>query len=239
MAGGAGSQQVDEGPAGGVAGHGAAGTGVSAASRASVGRSSWVPCACGHRRGPQRHRGVAGHVDVVADGHLAVAQPQAAAQVAGSRRAPAERAGERAVDAGPGVVAGPGNGAGGLGQAAHEHVGVGVAQRRGDPVLLLQQQAVAGPAGAPVQLDPGTPATARRRRRGWPGRCPTGSTGPPAPSQRLHVAQAAPALLEVGLEQEGHLARPRVALAPGSRRAVSQRLARLRHCTRPCAPARR
>ena len=47
----------------------------------------------------------------------------------------------------------------------HQRVGVVVAERVGDRVLLLEQQAVAGPAGAAVQLDPRGEQRRRRRRR--------------------------------------------------------------------------
>ena len=92
----------------------------------------------GGRRGRQGERGVGGDVDVVGDGDLAVLEAQAPAEVAGAP-GPGQRPDERAVDAVPGVVARPGDRAGGPGDGAHQHVGVGVAEGVGQAVLLLQQ----------------------------------------------------------------------------------------------------
>ena len=147
---------------------------------------------------------------------LAVPQVEAAAE----RPLPpgaGQGADQRALDAGPGVVAGPGDGAGGVGHGSHEHVGVGVAEGAGHRVLLLEEQAVAGSAGAPVQLD----AHAQQRVVGVAQAgvvlVPQDRAGGLRPRQGVDVAHAAPALLQVGLEQEGDLARPLVALAHAGR----------------------
>ncbi len=169
----------------------------------------------GDRRRLQRHRGVAGHVDVVAHVDLAVPQRQAAAQrpfPAG----PAQRAGQRALDAGPGVVARPRDRAGGVGDGPHQQVGVRVAERGRHRVLLLERQPVAGPPRAPVQLDAGAEQGRVRVVEGAVVVVPQDRAGGLGPGQGVDVTHAAPALLEVGLQQERHLAGPQVALTdPG------------------------
>ena len=121
-------------------------------------------------------------------------------------RAEAERARQGRVDALPGVVAAPGDGAGGPRQAPHEVVSRADAQGGGHGVLLLEQEPIAGPLGAPVELDPGR----QQRLVGDDERrvvaLPQQAAGRLRPAQRVHVAQAAPAFLEVGFEEEGHLA---------------------------------
>ena len=85
-------------------------------------------------------------------------------------------------------------------------VGVLVVEGGGHRVLLLEQQPVAGPAGDAVQLDPGREqhvVVGGQRRVVALEHDRLGQLGP---ADGVHVAQPAAALLEVGLEQEGHLA---------------------------------
>ena len=95
-------------------------------------------------------------------------------------------------------------------------------------VLVLQPQHVAGPAGDAVQGDADVDelAVARVEQGEVVGRHE--EVGIRRPPQRLHVAQPAVAVLEVGLEQEGHVAGLGAALdAPSSagRRANAARCA--------------
>ena len=115
------------------------------------------------RGGPQHERRVLVDRRVGGEVDLAVAQHQADADGLVAPGPEAERAGQGGVDALPGVVAAPGDGAGGPGQAPHEVVGRADAEGGGHRVLLLEQQPVPGPFGAAVQLDPGRPAGSRRR----------------------------------------------------------------------------
>ena len=88
----------------------------------------------------------------------------------------------------------------------HQLVGVRVAEGVGHRVLLLEQQAIAGTPGDAVQLDPrGEQDVVVGAERGVVA-LEHDRLGQLGPADGVHVAQAAPALLEVGFEQEGHLA---------------------------------
>ncbi len=87
---------------------------------------------------------------------------------------------------------------------AQQRIGVGQAQDPGHLVLLLEHQPVAGPAGHLVQDVPCVQYGLLRgpRARPRPGRDP----GRGHRMDRLRVAQAAPGLLEIGLQQEREFA---------------------------------
>ena len=165
-------------------------------------------------RRPQHEARVGAGIGVRGQVDLAVAQHEAVADRLVAAGPPAERAAQRGVDPLPGVVAAPGDRAGGGGQPGMSASADSSPQRRRHRVLLLEQQPVAGPAGAAVQLDPGRRA-ARRRPSSSDGvvALPEEAAGRLGPVQGVDVAQPAAALLEVGLEQEGHLAGRLVAAA--------------------------
>ena len=167
-------------------------------------------------------------------------------QVAVARHAPAERALERRVDPLPDLVARPRDGPGGGADRRHHVVGVGVAERLGDGVLLLEQQPVAGPAGAAVQLDPGREqhvVVVRQRLRRRPRASPPAacsaqrmactSRSPPRPSLRSGSSRKAtsPAcswrivtrLLELAQPPLGPLAPQRQRLGRRARRSAPGR----------------
>ena len=154
----------------------------------------------------QHEEGLAGRVRAEGELHRAFAQDDPGGHVAVAEQPAPEHALERGADAGPEVVAHPGDGARRGGERPHHGVGVGVPERGGDRVLLLEQESVAGPAGAAVQLDPG----GQQREVGGLdlGRVAVeeGGLGLLGPADGVDVAQAAAAVLEVGLEEEGHLA---------------------------------
>ncbi len=153
-----------------------------------------------HERRDQRGLGIGGEVD------LAVPQDHAGAELTVRAGQSPGRAGEGRRGAAPALVRDPGHGAGRPGHVGHQRVGARIAQGLGHPVLFLQDEAVAGPAGAPVQLHPDGEQDVARHSQGlgvahaqlWAGRL--------GPAQGVDVAQPAPALLQVGLEQEGDLA---------------------------------
>ena len=107
----------------------------------------------------------------------------------------------------PHVVGHPRHRAPGLGDGCHQGIGVVDAEGGRHLVLLLQQQAVGGPARRPVQLHPGgrqRPAGAVEARQvdlvGKAGHGPGGGL------HDVDVAQTPVRLLQVRLEQEGHVA---------------------------------
>ena len=106
----------------------------------------------------------------------------------------------------PGAFGDPADRAGGRRDVGHEVVGRARADGRGDGVLVLEPQHVAGAAGDAVERDADVdePAVALVQQGeivGWDEQVRVG--GPP---QRLDVAQPAVAVLEVGLEQERDVA---------------------------------
>ena len=123
----------------------------------------------------------------------------------------------------------------------HEHVGVGVAERGGHRVLVLQREHVAR-AGRSRRCSSTRAAEqhvvgARERVRRRPRAAPV--VGRLGPAQGVDVAQAAPALLEVGLEQERHLAGCGVALVDPVARARSSHDSRRACATAARAPSAR
>ena len=106
----------------------------------------------------------------------------------------------------PHLVAGPGDRPRRGADRTHELVGIGIAERGRHLVLLLEQQPITRPLRHAVQLD------ARIEQDGVVGveggvvaleHHGLGQLGPP---DGVHVTQPAPPFLQVGLEQEGHLA---------------------------------
>ena len=139
---------------------------------------------------------------------VAVTQHHPVVEGAISSRGLAAGTGQGGLDPVPGLVAHPGDGAGRGHDPLHERVGAAgrsLAQQGGHPVLLLQVQAIAGPTGLAVQRHPHV-------EQGVVG---PGQHGVVAgvedglhqlgPVQGVHVPQATAALLQVRLEQEGHL----------------------------------
>ena len=78
-------------------------------------------------------------------------------------------------------------------------------------VLLLEEQPVAGPAGAAVELDAGREQRVVGLLERGVVALPQEAAGRLGPAEGVHVAEPAAALLEVGLEEERHLARRLVA----------------------------
>jgi hypothetical protein len=120
------------------------------------------------------------------------------------------------VDAVPYLITRPGDAACRSRDAAHHLVGIDVAECRCDRVLLLEYEPVSRSPSAPVQFDP------RREnglvRLGQAGvvsfeHDPSGRLGP---VDGVCVAQPTTAVLEIGLEQERHLAGLAVTLANGA-----------------------
>ena len=110
----------------------------------------------------------------------------------------------------------------------------------GDRVLLLEQEAVVGLAGPPLELDAGLQHGAVGGVEGVVVALEEDAPGRLGPVQGVDVAQPAPALLEVGLEEERHLARLLVAF--GHRPAEGGQPPRRRWPAtgpRPAGPARR
>ena len=109
-------------------------------------------------------------------------------------------------DVAPRPVGDPGDAAGGGGDVGHQHVGRRRAEPGGDGVLVLEPQHVAGPPLLPVQGDADVDerAVAAVEHGEVVGRHDEVGVG--RPPQRVHVAQPAVAVLEVGLEQVGDVA---------------------------------
>ena len=178
----------------------------------------------GRGRGAQHEHGVRARVGAAGEHDLAVLLDDAVGERAGG---PARRgAGEQPVDASRQVAS-----------KAWATVRAASASRRssasassrpsvaGDRVLLLEHEPVGAARGDQVQRVPDVEqqlvglADPRARGRGDPG----GGDGP----HRLHVAQPAAGLLEVGFEQEGQLAaRARRACRSASRSSGSRRRGR-------------
>ena len=92
----------------------------------------------------------AGQDDLVVGAH------DASTELAGACSTPSPcRTVDPGPDAPPAVVTDPRDAAPGGGHTGHEHVAVTQAETATDLVLLLQQQAVGGPPGGPVQLHTG------------------------------------------------------------------------------------
>ena len=161
----------------------------------------------GSRRGGRDAHGQARvvHRRVRERDDLAVAEHDAFAQRAVARRDTAARAGERALDAPPRVVARPADRARRARHPVQHRVGVGEPEHLGDGGLLLEHEEVGALARGAVQrdahLDELAPCGAdfvveRGQRRD----CERDR------AQRVHVAQAAPPLLQLRLEQERDVA---------------------------------
>ena len=142
-------------------------------------------------------------------------------------------AAERALEAAPRLVGDPRDRSRGGGDVGHQRVGAGVPRRDRRRVLILESQHVARPAGGAVQRDPcpqqrgvalveGGGVAARQRQ-------PTLRR----PPQRLHVAQATVAVLEVGLERVRDLAGAVLALADPALQLAEPSLAMLRPVASP------
>ena len=187
-----------------------------------TGRSSSAEAAAARRASDGSVR----RVGVGAERDLVVAQHQARLDRAvAAPRAP-RGSGQPRLDPPPAVVAGPRHGPGRLGDLGHQGVGVATrAPRRPRP----------GPGAAdvlaclPVERCSST-RTARRASPAPPaaGRRRSASTGltRAATCNAEEIAQATPRLLQVRLEQEGHVAVGLVAIAHGlvDRRATIETL---------------
>ena len=108
-------------------------------------------------------------------------------------------------DTGPEPVGGPLDGVGRAGQVQHQRIGVGVAHGFGHPVLVLQQQRVHGPPGDAVQF-----AARSEQQFGGTGEIlhrilqrggHVGTVDPQRPADHVVVAQAAPTILQIRLQQ--------------------------------------
>ena len=142
---------------------------------------------------------------VGAEADLLPAKEDAGHDLSGALGAPRARSPQGRGDAPPGVVAGPGDGTCRLGDAAHQRIGIGIAEGRGHAGLLLEREDVAGPPRLTLQFHPGVEQDrlpGRQARSVELEQHPVGSLGPP---QRMNVTEAAAALLQVGLDLEGHL----------------------------------
>ena len=113
----------------------------------------------------------------------------------------------------------------------HERVGDCLAERLGHRVLLLEQQPVAGPARPTMELDP-------RREERAVGLFEDGVVALPqevprrlGPAEGVHVAEPAAALLQVGLEEERHLAGASWRSRTRRESSSSHRLERFCHCS--------
>ncbi len=122
-------------------------------------------------------------------------------------RPPARRAAERRVDPLPGVVAAPGDRAGGRRQGVHQRVGR--LPRRGHAATPSCSSSSSRSPGRPVRRCSSTRAersAAYAVLEGGVVALPEQAPRRLGPAERVHVAEPAAALLEVGLEQERHLA---------------------------------
>lgn len=129
-----------------------------------------------------------------------------APEAAGARRGPQGAAA-------PDVVGHPGDGATRLRDGGHQGVGIVVVECGGDLVLFLEQQAVGRPSGDPMQFDArGGEHLAGRIETGEVHLVGQGGCGPSGGPHHVDVAQAAVRLLQIGLEQERHIAVGAVAL---------------------------
>jgi hypothetical protein len=137
---------------------------------------------------------------------LAVAQHHSCGHRVVTAEAPAGRAGERRHHPAPGFVARPGDRSGGGRHHRHQLVRIGEAESLGHSVLLLQQQDVTWSSRRAVQLHPGPEQHVVGLAQAVAVALQEHHLGLLGPVQRVHVAQAAPTVLQVGLEQERHLA---------------------------------
>ena len=164
----------------------------------------------GGLRDAQRQDGVEVGPGPAGEHRLAGVLHDVVGQRAAHRRPAAQEPAARPGRAGaaPGGVGRVRDRAPGRGHRGEQRVGVGVPEGGGDAVLLLQQQPVPGPApgrgGAPVQLAPHVEQHLVRLPYGRARSVRDLSDRERV--QRVHVAQPAAGLLEVGLEQERHLA---------------------------------
>ena len=152
-------------------------------------------------------RRVSARIGVRAEVHAELVGEHPVAEVFGRHDRPPLVAGPGLLrlDPLPHLVADQRDRPGGAGDLRHEDVGVGNPERVGDAVLLLQHEAVTAPPGDPVQLDSGFQQDLVGRPQPFvvafeqhrPGEC--------GPAQRVHVAQPAAALLQIGFEQEREL----------------------------------
>ena len=158
-------------------------------------------CRAQHEAGVDAGISVRGQVD------LAVPEHQTLTDRLVPAGPPTQGAAQRGVDPLPGVVAPPRDRAGCRGQPVHERVGGLVVERRRHRVLLLEEQPVARPARTAVELHPG-------RQQGVVGGLEHGVVALPEetacrlrPVQGVDVAETTSSLLQVRLEEEGHLTR--------------------------------
>ena len=164
----------------------------------------------GRRRHAQHERRIGGQVGGGVEVHLAVAQHDPR----GHRHVTAVLASARPVHRrrhpSPRLVARPRDRARRLGDGGHEGIGVAIAQAPGDAVLVLKPQDITRSSGEAVQLDASV-------EQDVVGQVEAGrlveahEVSRFHPMQRVDVTQTAASILEVRLEQEGHLARRRVA----------------------------
>ena len=124
----------------------------------------------------------------------------------------------------PRLVADPRDRAGRGADRGHQQVGVGEPEPGRHPVLVLQRQHITRAAGQAVQLDAGGQqhlVGLAQRLLVALGQQVVG--GQRRPRQGVDVAEPSPPLLQVGLEQEGHLAVLRVALVDAAPDPVQPR----------------
>ena len=158
----------------------------------------------GGRGGRAQHqRRVAGRVGGPGQHHLAVLFHHAVRERAAFGLTAPQPAAAQPVGLAEGVIGRVGDGPRGAGQHPEQHVPVEQPERPGHLVLLLEHQPVQPPPGDLVQRVPGIEylLIGRADLGAWRGRHPGGRHR----LDRVHVPQAAPGLLQVGLEQEGEL----------------------------------
>jgi hypothetical protein len=218
----------------GVPGRVGPGLGAVLASRPHPVGGQAVEGATGDRRARLRRRRseveqqhtIAAGVDVGRERDLAVAQHHPRRQRAVAARHPAPRTTQRRDDAAPRVIARPRDQARRRGDVGHQRVGVRVVQGLGHTVLLLQEQTVTGTPRPPLQLDARCEQCGVRRGQCGVVALEQDAARHPRPAEGVHVAEATPSLLEIGLEQERdltgacvpllHRTRERVQLAPAA-----------------------
>ena len=172
---------------------------TSASKRSSVARASptsrWAATRAARSTSPgSAPRSAARrHLDLPVDDHQPLTHPLLVPELVARHVAPC-------------AVGDPGDAAGGGGDVGHQHVGRRRTEAGGDGVLVLEPQHVARPLLLPVQGDADVDqrAVAAIEHGEILGRHDeVGVGGPP---QRVHVAQPAVAVLEVGLQQERDIA---------------------------------
>ena len=201
------------------------------AGRASRGRSACSPAAAA-AAGAQHQARVGGRVGVGGEVDLAVAQHEPGADRPVAPRPPARTG--RCSDASIRCQASSLRQAMVRAAAATVCIARRPTPRRAPSATASCSSSSSRSPGRPVRRWSSTRAESSvvvGRPRARVVALPQQAAGRLGPAQGVHVAQAAAALLQVGLEQEGHLAGRVVALAHPARQLLSHRLARFCHCS--------